>query len=231
MLKVERLSAYYGPACAVREVSFVVQPGQWVTVLGRNGSGRSTLLKALMGLVPTEGAVQWAGKALQAQAPHSRARAGLAYVPETRDVFPRLSVEHNLRLGQQGAARAPDWTLERVYDLFPVLAERRHQWGGVLSGGEQQLLCMARALLGQPQLLMVDEPTEGLSPYWTNEVGCLLRALQAQGVALLVVEQKRSAVWQRSDRVLLMGRGRLVLDVTPDEWTHHVAQQAEWLEG
>ena len=235
MLDVQGLSAGYGGAQVLREVSLQVQRGEWVTVLGRNGAGRSTLLKALMGLLPAQGQVTWAGHTLTGQEPHERARAGLAYVPESRDVFNRLTVEQNLLLGVQPVRRAEAslenlWTLERVYEVFPLLAQRRAQWGGVLSGGEQQLLSMARALMGQPQLLLVDEPTEGLSPRWVHEVLTVLQQLKHQGVTVVVVEQKRPEVLQWSDRVVVLGRGQLVYQATPAELAQAHDIQAEWLE-
>jgi branched-chain amino acid transport system ATP-binding protein len=235
MLDVQGLSAGYGGAQVLREVSLQVQRGEWVTILGRNGAGRSTLLKALMGLLPAQGQVTWAGHTLTGQEPHDRARAGLAYVPESRDVFNRLTVEQNLLLGVQPVRRAAPsleslWTLERVYEVFPLLAQRRAQWGGVLSGGEQQLLSMARALMGQPQLLLVDEPTEGLSPRWVDEVLTVLQQLKHQGVTVVVVEQKRPEVLQWSDRVVVLGRGQLVYQATPAELAQAHDIQAEWLE-
>lgn len=234
MLEVQCLSAGYGAAQVLRGVSLQVQAGEWVTVLGRNGAGRSTLLKALMGLVPAQGQVVWGDTALHTMRPHQRARAGVGYVPESRDVFGRLTVEQNLLLGQQKSRHhklSSPWTLDRVYTVFPLLAQRRGQWGGVLSGGEQQLLSIARALMGQPQLLLVDEPTEGLSPQWAQEVVTVLQQLKQQGVALLVVEQKRTDVLQHSDRVIVLGRGQVVFAGAPAELAQAQKIQAEWLEG
>ena len=234
MLDVQGLAAGYGAAQVLRAVSLQVQAGEWVTVLGRNGAGRSTLLKALMGLLPAQGRVLWGETALHSISAHQRAKAGVGYVPESRDVFGRLTVEQNLLLGQQKSSRdsAPSaWTLDRVYAVFPLLAQRRGQWGGVLSGGEQQLLSMARALMGQPQLLLVDEPTEGLSPQWAQEVVQVLQQLKQQGVALLVVEQKRTDVLQYSDRVVVLGRGQVVFNGAPAELAQAHNLQAEWLEG
>jgi branched-chain amino acid transport system ATP-binding protein len=236
MLDVQGLSAGYEGTQVLREVSLQVHKGEWVTVLGRNGAGRSTLLKALMGLLPAQGQVTWAGVVLTGQEPHERARAGMAYVPESRDVFNRLTVEQNLLLGVQPVRRAAAsleslWTLERVYEVFPLLAQRRAQWGGVLSGGEQQLLSMARALMGQPQLLLVDEPTEGLSPRWVHEVLAVLQLLKQQGVTLVVVEQKRPEVLPWSDRVVVLGRGQVVYQGKAAALAKAKEIQAEWLEG
>jgi branched-chain amino acid transport system ATP-binding protein len=235
MFDVQGLQAGYGAAQVLHGVSLQVHAGEWVTVLGRNGAGRSTLLKALMGLLPAQGQVMWSDTALHSMSTHQRARAGLGYVPESRDVFGRLTVEQNLLLGQQKASRDSSvpstWTLDRVYAVFPLLATRRGQWGGVLSGGEQQLLSIARALMGQPQLLLVDEPTEGLSPQWAQEVMLVLQQLKQQGVALLVVEQKRTDVLQYSDRVVVLGRGHVVFNGAPAELAQAQTIQAEWLEG
>jgi branched-chain amino acid transport system ATP-binding protein len=234
MLDVQDLRAGYGAAQVLHGVSLQVHAGEWVTVLGRNGAGRSTLLKALMGLLPAQGQVMWGDTALHSMSTHQRARAGVGYVPESRDVFGRLTVEQNLLLGQQKGRHdflSTPWTLERVYAVFPLLAQRRGQWGGVLSGGEQQLLSIARALMGQPQLLLVDEPTEGLSPQWAQEVAQVLQQLKQQGVALLVVEQKRTDVLQRSDRMLVLGRGHVVFNGAAAELVQAPAVQAEWLEG
>ena len=234
MLEVQGLAAGYGAAQVLRGVALRLQGGEWVTVLGRNGAGRSTLLKALMGLLPAEGQVMWGDTALHSMSTHQRARAGMGYVPESRDVFGRLTVEQNLLLGQQKTSRdsvPSTWTLDRVYEVFPLLAQRRGQWGGVLSGGEQQLLSIARALMGQPQLLLVDEPTEGLSPQWAQEVVQVLQQLKQQGVALLVVEQKRTDVLQYSDRVVVLGRGHVVFNGAATEFAQAHTIQAEWLEG
>lgn len=234
MLEVQGLAAGYGAAQVLRGVSLKVRGGEWVTVLGRNGAGRSSLLKALMGLLPAQGQVMWGEMALHSMSTHQRARAGVGYVPESRDVFGRLTVEQNLLLGQQkasGDSVPSEWTLDRVYEVFPLLAQRRGQWGGVLSGGEQQLLSIARALMGQPQLLLVDEPTEGLSPQWAQEVVQVLQQLKQQGVALLVVEQKRTDVLQYSDRVVVLGRGHVVFIGAPAELVQAQTIQAEWLEG
>jgi len=235
MFDVQGLQAGYGAAQVLHGVSLQVHAGEWVTVLGRNGAGRSTLLKALMGLLPAQGQVMWGDTALHSMSTHQRARAGVGYVPESRDVFGRLTVEQNLLLGQQKRKSRDSvpstWTLDRVYAVFPLLATRRGQWGGVLSGGEQQLLSIARALMGQPQLLLVDEPTEGLSPQWAQEVVHVLQQLRQQGVALLVVEQKRTDVLQYSDGVVVLGRGHVVFNGAPAELAQAHTIQAEWLEG
>jgi branched-chain amino acid transport system ATP-binding protein len=212
MLKVEGLSVSHGPVQAVRGLSFEVQPGQVVAVLGRNGSGRSSLAQALMGLVPALGRVQWQGRDLRGLAPHQIARLGVGYVPETRDVFPLLTVQQNLQLGM--AAGMPIDRMAWAYALFPQLHARKAALAGVLSGGEQQMLSLVRSLLAQPRLLIVDEPTEGLAPQLVQAVGRVLREQAEQGTAIVLMEQKLDLVPSLADRVLVLGRGESVFEGT-----------------
>ncbi|WP_295956186.1 ABC transporter ATP-binding protein [Rhodoferax sp.] len=227
MLQVQNLRAFYGPAHVLHGVSFAIQPGETVALLGRNGAGRSTTAKALMGLVRCEGSILWRGQQLVGQPPYAIAQQGIAYVAEARDIFPRLSVHHNLLLGQKGTG---PWTFDAVYTLFPHLKARQHTPGGVLSGGEQQMLALARALMGNPQLLVIDEPTEGLAPQVVEQVAAALRLLKTQGVAVLLVEQKQALALEVADRVLVMGRGRIVLDGSPQQLLSDAAVRREWLE-
>jgi branched-chain amino acid transport system ATP-binding protein len=230
-LWVRELHAGYGQSRVLQGVTFTLAPGQILAVLGRNGSGRSTLARALMGLLPARGSARWQGRELLGVPPHTIARLGVAYVPESRDVFPRLSVAENLALGQQPrAARALLWTPERVFERFPALAARRDVAAGVLSGGEQQMLSLCRALMGAPQLLIVDEPTEGLAPQVVAQVEGLLRELRAQGLAVLLIEQKLDLSLAVADRVAVMGHGRLVFDGTPGGLLAAPAVVREWLE-
>jgi branched-chain amino acid transport system ATP-binding protein len=212
MLKVEGLSVSHGPVQAVRGLSFEVQPGQVVAVLGRNGSGRSSLAQALMGLVPALGRVQWQGRDLRGLAPHQIARLGVGYVPETRDVFPLLTVQQNLQLGM--TAGKPLDRMAWAYALFPQLHARKAALAGVLSGGEQQMLSLVRSLLAQPRLLIVDEPTEGLAPQLVQAVGRVLREQAEQGTAIVLMEQKLDLVPSLADRVLVLGRGESVFEGT-----------------
>jgi branched-chain amino acid transport system ATP-binding protein len=216
-------------------LDFSIAPGETVAVLGRNGSGRSTLAKVLVGLLPFQGEVVFQGRSLAKLAPHQIARLGLAYVPETRDVFPTLTVHQNLLLGQLEpgseatnglAKRALEW----VYAMFPRLAERRHTPGGVLSGGEQQMLSLGRALLGNPRLLVVDEPTEGLAPKAVAEVATCLRAVQQDGCAILLIEQKLPTAFALAQRVMVLGQGKVQFAGTPDALQANPTVLRDWLE-
>ena len=240
MLSVARLRAGYGATPVLHGVSFDVHAGEIVALLGRNGAGRSTTARALMGLLPAQGERHWRGQSLAGLPPHRIARLGLGYVPEGRDIFTRLSVEQNLRLGLKPggvwrrarhtpATGAAAWTLDTAYQQFPALAARRHAPASVLSGGEQQMLALARTLLGQPQLLIVDEPTEGLAPQITAQLATLLQALRAQGLGVLLIEQKQSLALAIADRVLVMGRGQIVFAGTPEELRANADVQRAWL--
>jgi branched-chain amino acid transport system ATP-binding protein len=228
MLKVEGLSVSHGNVQAVRGLSFEVQPGQVVAVLGRNGSGRSSLAQALMGLVPARGRVRMQGRDLLGLAPHQIARLGVGYVPETRDVFPLLTVHQNLQLGMVGGK-----SLDRIawaYALFPQLHARQAALAGVLSGGEQQMLSLARSLLTQPRLLIVDEPTEGLAPQLVQAVGRVLREQAQRGTAVVLMEQKLDLVPSLADLVLVLGRGELVFEGTAEALQSASQVRRLWLD-
>ena len=228
MLKVEGLCVRHGAVQAVRGLSFEVQPGQVMAVLGRNGSGRSSLAQALMGLVAAQGRVRWQGRDLLGLAPHQIARLGVGYVPETRDVFPLLTVQQNLQLGLAGgkSRHRIDW----AYALFPQLHARQAALAGVLSGGEQQMLSLARGLLAQPRLLIVDEPAEGLAPQLVQVVGRVLREQAEQGTAIVLMEQKLDLVPSLADRVMVLGRGELVFEGTPEALHREPHVRRAWLE-
>ena len=228
MLTVQHLHTSYGSHAVLKGLSLQVKPGEIVALLGRNGSGRSTLAKALMGLVPATGQVHWQGQALLGWPAHQLARLGLAYVPESRDVFPSLSVHQNLLLGlKTGASEA---LLEAAYDMFAALRQRQHTPAGVLSGGEQQMLSLARALVGQPRVLVADEPCEGLAPQVVEVVGQALGRLRAAGVGVLLIEQKLALVRTWADRVLVMGRGEIVFAGTVASLEASSEVRREWLE-
>ncbi len=228
MLKVRGLSVWHGPVQALREVDLDLAPGEVLAVLGRNGSGRSSLARALMGLVPVSGQMTWKTDSLAGRPVHQMARLGLSYVPETRDVFALLSVHDNLRLGARGGdVRA---RLARVCELFPQLHARLHQRAGVLSGGEQQMLSLARALMVDPQLLIADEPTEGLAPHLVQRVGQVLRQQAQQGAAVLLMEQKLDLCLQLADRVLVLGRGQVVFSGSPAQLQAQEALRLQWLD-
>ena len=236
MLHVSDLHAWYGKSHVLHGVTFDVGAGEVVALLGRNGSGRSTTAKALMGLVDARGTVEWSGRPIAALRACEIARAGLGYVPETRDVFPRLTVHENLLLGEKrGSARAGEaparaWSFEDAYAMFPRLRERRDIEAGVLSGGEQQMLALARSLMGSPGLLIVDEPTEGLAPQVVRQVAQALAALAAGGIGVLLIEQKLAIALEIAHRCLVMGRGRVVFEGTPAALRAATAVRREWLE-
>ena len=232
MLQVARLHAFYGKSHVLHGVDFEVAPGEIVALLGRNGAGRSTTARALMGLVEATGDVRWRGASLRGLAPYAVARRGLGYVPESRDVFPRLTVHENLLLGcKPGAARgASAAAFERMLALFPRLGERRDTEAGVLSGGEQQMLALARTLMGEPGLLLVDEPTEGLAPQVVAQVARALEGLRAQGLGILLIEQKLTIALEVAQRCLVMGHGRIVFEGTPAALRADERVRREWLE-
>ena len=230
MLKIENLHAYYGKSHVLHGVSFQVGKGEIVALLGRNGSGRSTTAKAIMGLVDCEGGIEWQGRAIQGRKPFEIAHLGLGYVPENRDVFPKLTVHQNLLLGQKGKGAGSRWGFDDVYAMFPSLKERQHTEAGVLSGGEQQMLTLCRTLMGNPDLIIIDEPTEGLAPKIVEQVGEFLQVLKGRGVSVLLIEQKLTIALAISDRVLVMGHGSIVFEGSPESLRADPHTRKEWLE-
>ncbi|NQW66230.1 MAG: ABC transporter ATP-binding protein [Burkholderiales bacterium] len=230
MLQVDQLHAYYGKSHVLHGVSFSVGKGEIVALLGRNGSGRSTTAKAIMGLVDAQGSILWCGQEMVGRKPFEIAHLGLGYVPENRDIFPKLTVHQNLLLGLKGDKPSGRWDFEDMYKLFPRLRERQHTEAGVLSGGEQQMLTLCRSLMGDPELIIIDEPTEGLAPKIVELVGQFLRELRTRGVSVLLIEQKLTIAMQISDRALVMGHGSLVFDGTPDALRADAVTRKEWLE-
>jgi branched-chain amino acid transport system ATP-binding protein len=230
LLEVDDLHAYYGKSHILQGVSFRVGEGEIVSLLGRNGVGRSTTIKALMGDVPPKGSIRFKGEQIAGLKPHQTARKGLGYVPETRDVFPTLTVRQNLILGEKTGKVGVRWTMEDMFRMFPVLKERAETPAGVLSGGEQQMLTMCRTLMGDPDLVMIDEPTEGLSPMMVEHVGRLLEEIGRRGVAILLVEQKLTIALKISARLYVMGHGRIVFEGTPAELAGDSSVRKEWLE-
>ena len=230
MLKIDNLHAYYGKSHVLHGVSFDVQPGEIVALLGRNGSGRSTTAKAIMGMVDWEGSINWKGQELRGKKAYEIAHLGLGYVPESRDIFPGLTVQQNLLLGQKGAGKASRWSFDDMYAMFPRLKERENTEAGVLSGGEQQMLTLCRTLMGDPDLIMIDEPTEGLAPKIVELVGEYLQRLKQRGISVLLIEQKLTIAMHISDRALVMGHGSIVFDGTPAELRADAGTRKEWLE-
>ena len=230
MLEVRDLHAYYGKSHILQGVTFDVGSGEIVSLLGRNGVGRSTTIKAIMGDVPPHGSVRFRGEELVGLAPHVIARKGLGYVPESRDIFPGLTVRENLLLGKKSTKQTGRWSYDDVFELFPLLRERADMLGGVLSGGEQQMLTICRTLMGDPELIMIDEPTEGLAPRLVELVSGLLERIAARGVSILLVEQKLTIALRISRRLYVMGHGRIVFEGTPEDLRANAAVRKEWLE-
>jgi branched-chain amino acid transport system ATP-binding protein len=230
MLRLDKLHAFYGKSHVLHGVTLDVAPGEIVALLGRNGSGRSTTAKAVMGLVQTQGGATWKGQSLAGLKPYEIAHRGIAYVPENRDIFPRLTVHQNLVLGQKSGSTIARWSFEDMYTMFPRLRERQHTEAGVLSGGEQQMLTLCRSLMGDPELIIIDEPTEGLAPKIVELVAEYLLALKARGLSVLLIEQKLTIALQISQRCVVMGHGRVVFEGTPAELRANAAIRKEWLE-
>ena len=201
-----------------------------MSLLGRNGAGRSTTIKTIMGEVPPSGIVRFKGERIDGMKPHEIARKGLGYVPEDRAIFPGLTVRENLLLGMKGSRPAGIWTQDAVYALFPILRERAEAPGGVLSGGEQQMLTICRTLMGNPDLIMVDEPTEGLAPRMVDIVRELLETIARRGIAILLIEQKLTIALSISHRLYVMGQGQIVFEGTPQDLRANEAVRSEWLE-
>jgi branched-chain amino acid transport system ATP-binding protein len=234
MLQLSDLHAYYGKSHVLHGVNFGVAAGEIVALLGRNGSGRSTTVKAIMGLVEGAGAVVFKGQPILGLKPFEIAHRRIGYVPENRDIFPELTVHQNLMLGEKAGAKSaaakPRWSFDDMYGLFPRLKERQHTEAGVLSGGEQQMLTLCRTLMGDPELIMIDEPTEGLAPKVVELVAEYLRALKKRGMAVLLVEQKLTIALEVADRCLVMGHGQIVFEGTPAQLRADAAVRKEWLE-
>ncbi len=230
MLEIRNLHAYYGKSHILQGVDFSVGEGEIVSLLGRNGVGRSTTVKAIMGEVAPQGSILFKGEEIAGKPSFDIAHRGLGYVPENRDIFPTLTVRQNLLLGIKSGQAQGRWTMDEMFDMFPNLAERAEVHGGVLSGGEQQMLCMCRTLMGDPDMIMIDEPTEGLAPRIVEQVGDLLEEIASRGVAILLVEQKLSVALRISHRLFVMGHGRIVYEGTPDSLMQSDDIRAEWLE-
>ena len=230
MLTIEKLNAFYGKSHVLHDVTMNVNAGEIVALLGRNGSGRSTTAKAIMGLVDCQGSIVWKDQQIQGRRTFEVAHLGIGYVPENRDIFPTLTVEQNLYLGQKDARKTGRWSLDDMYQLFPRLKERQHTEAGVMSGGEQQMLTLCRTLMGDPDLIIIDEPTEGLAPKIVELVAQYLKELKKRGVSVLLIEQKLTIAMAISDRALVMGHGSIVFDGTPQSLRENAEIRKEWLE-
>jgi branched-chain amino acid transport system ATP-binding protein len=230
LLQVDNLHAYYGKSHVLHGVHMNVQPGEIVALLGRNGSGRSTTVKAIMGLVDATGSVNYRDTQVLGRKPFEIAHLGLGYVPENRDIFPKLTVHQNLMLGEKHGKKDPRWSFDDMYRMFPRLKERQHTAAGVMSGGEQQMLTLCRTLMGDPDLIMIDEPTEGLAPKIVELVAGYLKELKNRGISVLLVEQKLTIALTISQRCYVMGHGSIVFEGTPDELKANSYIRKEWLE-
>ena len=234
MLEVRDLHAFYGKSHILHGVHLTVGAGEIVSLLGRNGVGRSTTIKAVMGMVECRGSVKFNGDELIGRKAYEIAHQGLGYVPENRDIFPTLTVRQNLILGEKRSGKQAKngarWKAEDLFDLFPRLKERADNQAGVLSGGEQQMLTLCRTLMGDPELVMIDEPTEGLAPKIVEQVAGLFQEIRKRGVSILLIEQKLAIALDISERLYVMGHGAIVFEGTPRDVRDNAAMRKEWLE-
>ena len=230
MLKVKNLHSYYGKSHILQGINLSIEEGEIVSLLGRNGVGRSTFIKTIMGMVQSEGSILFNNKEILGRPIHEIANLGIGYVSENRDIFPDLTVQENLELGKKENKYGIKWNIEELFDLFPNLKTRIKVPGGVLSGGEQQMLTICRSLMGCPKLIMIDEPTEGLSPQMVNNVEMLLKKISSKGVSILLVEQKLTIAFNLSNRLYVMGHGKVVYEGLPKEVKENKEIIKEWLE-
>jgi len=230
MLDVKDLHAYYGKSHILQGVNLSVGNNEIVSILGRNGVGRSTTLKAIMGDPAPVGEITFKGQKISGLKPYQIAGRGIGYVPEIRAIFPDLSVAQNLELGLKPGQKSGRWSVEETWNLFPQLKERADAPGGALSGGEQQMLTICRTLMGDPDLIMIDEPTEGLAPQMVERIGELLQEIAKRGISILLVEQRLVIALKISHRVYVMGHGQMVFEGTPDELISNADIRREWLE-
>lgn len=230
MLEVKDLNAYYGRSHILQGVDMEIKEGEIVSLLGRNGVGRSTTCKSIMGLVEPQGSIKYRGEEIAGLPSHAVAHKGIGYVPEDRWIFPSLTVLQNLQLGQKSVKQTGRWSLDDMYELFPILYERSNLRAGLLSGGEQQMLTMCRTLMGDPDLVMIDEPTEGLAPKIVELVKNLISEIAERKISVLLVEQKLTIALKIANRLYVMGHGRIVFEGTPQEFQDNPDVRKEWLE-
>ena len=230
MLQVRNLHGYYGKSHILQGIDLDVGEGEIVSLLGRNGVGRSTTIKAIMGEVEPQGSIKFKGEEIAGLKTHSIARRGIGYVPEDRGIFPTMTVEQNLLLGMKKANQSGRWSIEDMYEMFPNLRARADNLGDILSGGEKQMLTMCRTLMGDPELIMIDEPTEGLAPKLIAQVGKLLETIAARGLSILLIEQKLTIALKISHRIYVMGHGKIVFEGTPEDLRNNDDIRKEWLE-
>ena len=230
MLDVRDVHAYYGKSHILQGVDLTVGENEIVSILGRNGVGRSTTLKAIMGDPAPSGEIVFKGRRIAGLKPYEIARLGIGYVPEERSIFPALTVTQNLLLGVKPGQKSERWSVADTWRLFPQLRERADAPGGALSGGEQQMLTICRTLMGDPDLIMIDEPTEGLAPQMVERIAELLKEIAQRGISIVLVEQRLLIAMAISQRIYVMGHGRMVFQGTPAELTANADIRREWLE-
>ncbi len=230
MLQIRDLHGYYGKSHILQGIDLDVGEGEIVSLLGRNGVGRSTMIKAVMGEIEPQGSIKFKGKEIAGLKTHEIARRGIGYVPEYRGIFPTMTVEQNLLLGMKKANQSGRWSIEDMYEMFPNLRARANNLGDVISGGEKQMLTICRTLMGDPELIMIDEPTEGLAPKLIEQVGKLLETIAKRGLSILLIEQKLTIALKISHRIYIMGHGKIVFEGTPEDLRNNDDIRKEWLE-
>ena len=230
MLKLDDVHTYYGESHILQGVSLEVRQGSVVALLGRNGMGKTTTIHSIIGFTPPRrGTVTFKQKIITCLQPHEISRLGLALVPQGRRIFPSLSVRENLTVAARGGERGQSWTLEKVYSLFPILRERGHYPGTLLSGGEQQMLTIARALMTNPELVLMDEPSEGLAPLLVRQLGEIIRDLHRSGLSILLVEQNLNLALSVADYIYILSKGTIVHECTPEELRREEEIKARYL--
>ena len=230
MLEVKQLNAFYGKSHILQGLNISIKEGEIVSLLGRNGVGRSTTIKSIMGMVDCKGSIKFFGKEILGRSIHNIANLGIAYVPENRDIFPDLTVKENLELGRKIIGIHDGWKIEDFFEIFPNLKNRIDVAGGLLSGGEQQMLTISRSLMGNPKLIMIDEPTEGLSPQMVDKVELLLKKIADKGISILLVEQKLTIAFKLASKHYIMGHGQVVFEGNTSEVKNNQKIMQEWLE-
>ena len=229
MLKVEGINTYYGDSHILFDLSMEVPEGKIISMLGRNGMGKTTICRSIMGLTPPEsGSIKFRDKEISKTDTHKISKMGIAYVPQGRGIFASLSVKENLTVGARGQDKPNAWTLERVYDFFPILEKRQHMPGNLLSGGEQQMLAVGRALMTNPELLIMDEPSEGLAPLIIKQIGEVITRLKGQ-LTVFLVEQNFNMALSVADDVYIIGKGEVVHHCKPEELRHDEETKSKWL--
>jgi len=230
MLELVDIHTYYGDSYVLQGVSLEVKDGSVVALLGRNGMGKTTTIHSVIGLAPPRrGVIRFKGKEITGLSPYRIARMGIGLIPQGRRIFPSLSVEENLAMAARGGEKAGAWTLNKVYSLFPILKERAKNRGNLLSGGEQQMLTIARALMTNPDLLLMDEPSEGLAPIIVQEVGQVIAQLKQSGFSILLVEQNLSLALGNADYVYIISKGTIVYQSKPGELRDNEEAKAKYL--